>query len=114
MSVNIPGIRLRENIYIGEKLNLDSLDNIRGPALIGNYAKIDTGAKIQPYTILGNNVVVKDNAETDHCVIDSNTYIGSGAKVSGAIIGKNCDIKPSATSMPTPPWATSAASATTA
>ncbi|MHB9053188.1 MAG: sugar phosphate nucleotidyltransferase [Thermoleophilia bacterium] len=97
VSVNIPGIRLRENIYIGEKLNLDSLDNIRGPALIGNYAKIDTDAKIQPYTILGNNVVVKDNAETDHCVVDSNTYIGSGAKVSGAIIGKNCDIKPAAT-----------------
>ena len=97
VSVEIPGIKLRENIYIGEKLNLDSLDNIRGPALIGNYAKSDTGAKIQPYTILGNNVVVKDNAETDHCVVDSNTYIGSGAKVSGAIIGKNCDIKPSAT-----------------
>lgn len=97
VSVEIPGIKLRENIYIGEKLNLDSLDNIRGPALIGNYAKIDTEAKIQPYTILGNNVVVKDNAETDHCVVDSNTYIGSGAKISGAIIGKNCDIKPSAT-----------------
>ena len=97
VSLNIPGIKLRENIYIGEKLNLDSLDNIRGPALIGNYAKIDTEAKIQPYSILGNNVIVKDNAEIDHCVVDSNTYIGSGAKVSGAIIGKNCDIKPSAT-----------------
>ncbi|MHB0867098.1 MAG: sugar phosphate nucleotidyltransferase [Thermoleophilia bacterium] len=96
VSVNIPGIRLREDIYIGEKLNLDSLDNIRGPALIGNYAKIDSQAKIQPYSILGNNVVVKDNAETDHCVVDSNTYIGSGAKVSGSIIGKNCDIKPAA------------------
>lgn len=96
IGVNIPGIKLRENIYIGEKLNLDSLDNIRGPALIGNYAKIDSEAKIQPYSILGNNVVVKDNAETDHCVIDSNTYLGSGAKVSGSIIGKNCDIKPAA------------------
>jgi len=96
VSVNIPGIRLRENIYIGEKLNLDSLDNIRGPALIGNYAKVDPEARIQPYSILGNNVVVKENAETDHCVIDSNTYIGSAAKVSGSIIGKNCDIKPAA------------------
>ncbi|MBE0429309.1 MAG: NTP transferase domain-containing protein [Thermoleophilia bacterium] len=96
VKVNIPGIRLRENIYIGEKLNLDSIDNIRGPALIGNYVKIDSKAKIQPYSILGNNVIVKDNAETDHCVIDSNTYVGSGAKISGSIIGKNCDIKPAA------------------
>lgn len=97
VKVNIPGIKLRENIYIGEKLNLDGLDNIRGPALIGDYSKIDADAKIQPYSIFGNNVIIKDNAETDHCVIDSNTYVGSGAKVSGSIIGKNCDIKPSAT-----------------
>ncbi len=97
VKVNIPGIRLEDNIYIGEKLNLDHLDNIRGPALIGNYAKIDPEAKIQPYSIFGNNVVIKDNAETDHCVIDSNTYIGSGAKVSGSLIGKNCEIKPNAT-----------------
>ncbi|MCL6107005.1 MAG: sugar phosphate nucleotidyltransferase [Actinobacteria bacterium] len=97
VKVNIPGIRLEDNIYIGEKLNLDHLDNIRGPALIGNYAKIDPEAKIQPYSIFGNNVVIKDNAETDHCVVDSNTYIGSGAKVSGSLIGKNCEIKPNAT-----------------
>ncbi len=100
VKVNIPGIRLKENIFIGEKTNLDSIDNVRGPALIGNYAKIDEGAKIQPYSILGNNVVVKENAETDHCVVDSNTYIGSGAKVSGCIVGKNCDIKASATISP--------------
>ncbi len=97
VKVNIPGIRLKENIYIGEKLNLDSLDNIRGPALIGNYAKVDSEAKVQPYSIFGNNVIIKDNAETDHCVVDSNTYIGSGAKISGSLVGKNCEIKPNAT-----------------
>ncbi len=100
VKVNIPGIRLKENIFIGDKTNLDSIDNIRGPALIGNYAKVSPEAKIQPYTILGNNVVAEDNAETDHCVVDSNTYIGAGAKVSGCIVGKNCDIKASATISP--------------
>lgn len=97
INLKIPGIKLRENIYIGEKSTLDSVDNIRGPALIGNYARIDPGAKIQPYSILGNNVVIENNAETDHCVVDANTYIGSSAKVSGCIVGKNCDIKPNAT-----------------
>lgn len=100
VKVDIPGIKLKENIYISEQTNLDSIENVKGPALIGNYAKIDPGAKIQPYTILGNNVVVKDGAETDHCVIDSNTYVGAGAKVSGCIVGKNCDIKASATISP--------------
>jgi mannose-1-phosphate guanylyltransferase/phosphomannomutase len=96
VNLKMPGIKLRENIYIGEKSTLDSVDNIRGPALVGNYARIDSEAKVQPYSILGNNVVVESNAETDHCVVDSNTYIGSSAKVSGCIVGKNCDIKPNA------------------
>jgi len=89
----VPGIRLDNNIFIGENLNVDSLDNVRGPALIGNYAKIDREARIGAYSVLGSNVVVKEHAETRNCVIDANTYVGSGAKVMGTIIGKNCDIK---------------------
>ncbi len=94
VDAQIPGIRLEGGIYIGENVNIDSLDNIKGPAVIGNYAKIDTNARIGAYTVLGNNVVVKDHADIGYCVIDSNTYLGSGTKVHGAILGKNCDVKP--------------------
>jgi len=93
----VPGIRLEGDIYVGENVNLDTLDVVTGPAVIGKYAKIDGHAKIGPYSVLGSNVVVKQHAETGHCVIDANTYIGSGSKVSGAILGKNCDVKPGVT-----------------
>ena len=93
VQVTLPGIRLDNNVYIGETLSLDSLDNVTGPAMIGNYAKIDAEARIGPYSVLGSNVVVKGHAETGNCVIDANTYIGSSAKVRGAILGKNCDVK---------------------
>ncbi len=96
VQASIPGIRLEGDIYIGENVNIDSLDHVTGPAVIGNYAKIDRNARIGAYTVLGSNVVVKDHAETRFCVIDSNTYIGSGTKVFGAILGKNCDVKPGA------------------
>ena len=92
VQANIPGIRLGNDIWVGFNLNIDSLENVTGPAVIGNYCKIDPQAHIAPYSVLGNNVVVKDHAETRFTVIDSNTYIGNGTKIYGAIIGKNCDI----------------------
>ncbi len=94
---SIPGIRLENDIYIGENVSIESLEHVTGPAVIGNYAKIDRNARIGAYTVMGSNVVVKDHAETRFSVIDANTYVGSAAKVYGAILGKNCDIKPGAT-----------------
>jgi mannose-1-phosphate guanylyltransferase/phosphomannomutase len=97
VQASIPGIRLENDIYIGENVSIDSLEHVIGPAVIGNYAKIDRNARIGAYTVLGSNVVVKDHAETRFSVVDANTYIGSGCKLYGAILGKNIDIKPGAT-----------------
>ena len=97
VEASIPGIELQHRIFVGDSINLDSIENISGPAYIGNYAKIADTASIGKYTVLGNNVVVKDHAETRHSVIGSNTYIGASAKVVGAILGKNCDVKAGAT-----------------
>jgi len=97
VQATVPGIRLEGDIYVGESVNLDRLDVVKGPAVIGNYAKIDREARIGPYSVLGNNVVVKSHAEIGYSVIDSNTYIGSGSKVQGVILGKNCDVKPGVT-----------------
>jgi mannose-1-phosphate guanylyltransferase/phosphomannomutase len=97
VTAEIPGIELQNRIFVGEGINLDSLENISGPAFIGNYGKIAATANIDKYSVLGNNVVVKDHAEVRHSVIGSNTYIGSSAKVLGTIVGRNCDIKAGAT-----------------
>ena len=36
---NIPGIRLRGNVWIGEGVELDDLERVEGPAFIGNYCR---------------------------------------------------------------------------
>ena len=87
------GMRLENDVHIGENVGLESLENVRGPVFLGNYAKIDREARIMPYTVLGSNVVVKSHAELGNCVIDSNTYVGSTSALHGTIVGKNCDIK---------------------
>jgi len=93
VAASIPGIELQNRIFLGDGINLDSLENMTGPAFIGNYSRIDGSAHIGAYSVLGSNVVVKAHAETRSSVIGSNTYIGASAKVLGAILGKNCDVK---------------------
>ena len=92
VKLEIAGVRLRENIWIGEGSLAENLDAISGPAVIGNYCAIDPRASIGRYTVLGNNVIVKESARTEHSVIDSNCYIGPSARVRGSIVGKGTEI----------------------
>ena len=82
VKLDIPGLRLRENVYVGEGSLAENLELIRGPAVIGNYCAIDPSAKIGRYTVLGNNVIVKEFCETEYCVVDANTYLGP--RIAGA------------------------------
>lgn len=93
VQAQLSGLRLERDVWIGENINLESVENVRGPAFLGNYTKIDGDAHILPYTVLGNNVVVKGYAEIGNSVLDANTYVGSTSVVRGAIVGKSCDIK---------------------
>src|SRR5919206_138747 len=57
--VNVPGIRLKENIWLGDGVALPAVDVIEGPAYLGNYCKIAEGARVGPYAVLGSNVSVQ-------------------------------------------------------
>ena len=86
-------MRLRENVWVGEGTLVEQVEQIEGPAVIGNYCAIDESASIGRYTVLGNNVIVKEFCETEFTVVDANTYLGPRTQVRGALIGKNCEIR---------------------
>jgi mannose-1-phosphate guanylyltransferase / phosphomannomutase len=92
VSLNVPGIRLRGNVWIGEGVELDDLEQIEGPAFVGNYSRIGAGATVAPYSVLSASVTLRERARTSRSVIDASTYIGRSALVEGAIVGRSCDI----------------------
>ena len=94
--LNIPGIRLRGNIWMGEGVELEDLDAVEGPALLGNYCRIESRASVGPYSVLAASVTLRDHARTARSVIDSSTHIGRSALIEGAIVGKSCDLRPHA------------------
>ncbi|MDP8910545.1 MAG: sugar phosphate nucleotidyltransferase, partial [Actinomycetota bacterium] len=93
VGVDIPGIRLRGNVWVGEGVELDDLDAVEGPAFVGNYCRIAPGASVGPYSVLGPSVTLRERARTERSVLDRSTSIGAGAIVEGATVGRSCDIR---------------------
>jgi mannose-1-phosphate guanylyltransferase / phosphomannomutase len=93
VGLDIPGLRLRGNIWIGEGVEIDDLEDVRGPAFIGNYSRISPQASIGPYSVMSASVTLRERARTVRSVIDASTHVGRSALVEGAIVGRGCDIR---------------------
>ncbi len=91
--LNIPGIRLRGNVWVGDGVDIEAVDNVEGPAFVGNNCKIAPDAMIGPYTVLSPGVTVRDRARVERSVVDAGTYIGRAAMIEGAILGRALDIR---------------------
>jgi mannose-1-phosphate guanylyltransferase/phosphomannomutase len=92
VQLNVPGIRIRGNVWLGEGVELDDLEQVEGPAFVGNYCRIAAGATVAPYSVLSSSVTLRERARTSRSVVDASTYIGRSAVIEGAIVGRSCDI----------------------
>ena len=93
VQLNVPGLKIRGDVWIGEGVEIDDVEGVEGPAFIGNYARISPEASVGPYTILGSASTLRERGRIARSVIDASCYIGRSAVVEGAIIGRNCDIR---------------------
>jgi mannose-1-phosphate guanylyltransferase / phosphomannomutase len=92
VQVNIPGIRLRGNVWLGEGADVD-LDAIEAPAFVGNYCRVAQDATVGPYSVLSTSVTLLEGARTARSIVDASTHIGRSSLIEGAIVGRNCDIR---------------------
>ena len=95
-SLTPPGMRLRGNIWVAEDAKIDTLDEIEGPAVIGEDVHIDSGAKLLPHTVLGDHSVLRRGCQVVSSVLSENVYVASGAVVTGAILGNGVEVRENA------------------
>ena len=93
VDVELPGFGLGGGVYLGEGSEVSPDAKVDGPVIIGDYCKIEPGAELRPYTVLGNNVFVGTDAFVERSVIHDNAYLGSGARARGCVIGRNTDVR---------------------
>jgi mannose-1-phosphate guanylyltransferase/phosphomannomutase len=93
VKLNIPGIRIRGNVWLGEGVEIGDLEQIEGPAYIGNYCRVAPGATVGAHSVLSNSVTLRERTRVTRSVIDASTHIGRNSLIEGAILGRSCDIR---------------------
>ena len=92
VQTDIAGFEVSPGVWVAEGAEVDTDAVLTGPLCIGDYAKIEAGAHLREYTVIGSNVVVKEGAFLHRAVVHSNVYVGQGVTLRGCVIGKNTDV----------------------
>jgi len=87
-----PGVRLRGNIWVAQGASLDTLDDVEGPAVIGENVRMESGSKVLSHTVLGANTVLRCGAQVRDSVFGENVYLAPGATVEGAVLGNAVEV----------------------
>jgi mannose-1-phosphate guanylyltransferase/phosphomannomutase len=92
VSVQIDGFEVSPGIWVADGAEVDQDAVLTGPLCIGDYAKIEAGAQLREFSVVGSNVIVKEGAFLHRAIVHNNVYVGRGATLRGCVVGKNTDV----------------------
>jgi mannose-1-phosphate guanylyltransferase/phosphomannomutase len=92
VDVAIDAFEVAPGIWVAEGAEVSPDAILKGPLYVGDYAKVEAGAELREYTVVGSNVVVKSGAFLHRVVVHDNVYIGPHTNLRGCVIGKNTDV----------------------
>src|SRR5690606_22045779 len=93
VQVEIPGFEISDGVFLGEGVDVHPDARIEGPAIIGDYCRVEANTRLGAYTVLGTNVRVRTGADLERAVVHDNTYIGEGVRLRATTVGRSCDLR---------------------
>ncbi|MGL4651462.1 MAG: sugar phosphate nucleotidyltransferase, partial [Caldilineaceae bacterium] len=88
------GTHLGGGVYVGADVDIAPNAQLYGPIYLGNEVKIKDGVRIYGPAIVRDYSVVDNHTLIERSVIWRNNYIGESCEVRGAIIVRECSLKP--------------------
>jgi mannose-1-phosphate guanylyltransferase / phosphomannomutase len=93
VKVDVRGFQVRPGVWLGEGAELDPDAVLTAPVLIGDFTKVEAGARLREYTVVGSGVIVKRDAFLHRAIVHDNAYIGPGTSLRGCVVGRSADVK---------------------
>ncbi len=93
VQVDSLGDRTGETLWVGEDVEIAPDAQLYGAIYLGNGVKIKGGVIVHGPTVIRDYTVVDANAHVERSIIWRNCYVGEGAELRGAIIGRQCSLK---------------------
>jgi mannose-1-phosphate guanylyltransferase / phosphomannomutase len=93
VDLRIDGFEMGSGVWLGEGSDVDPDAKVEGPAIIGDYCKVQAGAHLREYTVLGSNVMVGPDAYLERSIVHDNAYLDAGVRLRGAVVGRSSDLR---------------------
>lgn len=87
------GERRGESLWCGEGVEIAPDAQLYGPVYLGPGVKVKGGVIVHGPTVVRDYTVLDSNAHLERSIVWRNCYIGEGAELRGAIIGRQCSLK---------------------
>ncbi len=93
VDIDIPGFRVSDGVWLGEGAEVDPAARIEGPAVVGDFCRVEAGARLGQYSVLGANVMVRHDADIERSVVHDNAYLAGGVRLRGTVVGRSSDLR---------------------
>ncbi len=91
--VQITGEEVLPRVWVMPGANFSREATLTGPIYLGQDARIRGGASVVGPTTIGDYSIVDGHARIERSIVWSNSYLGEGVQLSGAIVGKQCNLR---------------------
>ncbi|NMB46980.1 MAG: NTP transferase domain-containing protein [Firmicutes bacterium] len=92
---SIPGSS-KDGIWIERGAWVHSDAVLEPPVVLGKNSRVEKGATVGPYSVLGQGTIVGQHSSVRRSVLWQNVHVGTGAEIRGAVICDQVVIKPRA------------------
>ena len=93
VDVEIGGFEVSPGVWVGQDTDVHPDAVLKGPIIVGDYSKVEAGAELREFTVVGSNVVIKQGAFLHRAVVGDNALIGPRTNLRGCVIGKGTDVR---------------------
>jgi mannose-1-phosphate guanylyltransferase/phosphomannomutase len=87
------GEHIGGDVWVGRGVEIAPDAQLYGPIYLGEEVKIKGGVIIHGPTVVRDYTIVDNRVHIDRSIIWRNSYIGEGAEIRGAIVGRQCTVK---------------------
>ena len=87
------GEQIRGDVWGGEGVEIAPDAQLYGPIYLGDEVKVKGGVIIHGPAVIRDSTILDNRVHIDRSIIWRNCYIGEGAEIRGAIVGRQCTIK---------------------
>ena len=93
VKLSMNAVERSPGVWVEPGVNIQSGVNIEAPVYIGKQSLLKRGAHVGPYTVVGENSIVEEQATVERSVLWGSVYAGKDSHISSSVIGSHSILK---------------------